>query len=241
MDWVNIDRQKFPGWKIFILFVFFVITIACEKEEYTLPAQVEFEFLLKQPEAATKSINEVHFSTGYMVVENIQFDGVRSEGEDVYFMSEFEQPVVCNLSDGSSSEKIDFDIPQGLYKHIKLRIYIKVLDTLSAFSMEGMYNRDTGDPVPVQFEFPMDERLQIIANSGNGNSEIVLNKDEISKATVEVDANYLFQLVNENLWSRADISIIDDKEVILVNPDNNHHIFNIVGNRLEKSISTVFN
>jgi hypothetical protein len=68
----------------------------------------------------------------------------------------------------------------------------------------------------------------------------VLKKNNPSTATVLVDIPFMFQLINPGMIQLAETTIVNGEEIILINPETNTDIFNLLATRLEKSMRVIF-
>ncbi|MFO7830217.1 MAG: hypothetical protein R6V23_16470, partial [Bacteroidales bacterium] len=57
---------------------------SCERDELTLPAEVNFEFSMEpyQTDVTLKSMNSFNVNEGIIEINSMEFDGRRNEGED---------------------------------------------------------------------------------------------------------------------------------------------------------------
>lgn len=175
---------------------------------------------------------------GTLVINRIDFDGLRQNARDVFFTAEFDPPIVVDLGEGSSSRYVQFDIPQGVYDRMEFIFHLGAPGYLPLV-MTGEANLPQLGMKQVRFEYQYPEPISTIA-TGPGGTTIVLKKDVVSKASVLVDAEKLFRLVNIGLLVSAEISNPSGAETILINQDLNSPIFNVVANRLSQSLEVVF-
>jgi len=209
----------------------------CSKDELTKPTAVEFEFQMNT------EINDgkfLQFEQGTLEFNSITFDGTREAGDDVFFIANYDSGVHVELETKTSSEKIDFDIPQGVYNRIQVGITRESMMSNPGITFKGIYKSAKKKDLPVIIEFDFEEGIEIDATSDNGSNTIVLNKDLGSTAEVTIDPVFMFQLVNSRSLESAKITEIDGEEIIIISKDLNTKIFNKLIDRLEKSTAVVF-
>lgn len=243
-------------WFFIIFFIVPLLLSSCGKDPLTLPARVtfDFEFIAHEEESSLKNTSEeysdnvppnvaagkLEVNKGKLAIESIEFDGRREEGRDIFFISDLPGPLVVDLETGTGNQELSFDIPQGVYNLID--IYFNMGgDNQIPLILEGKIKRGAAYEMPVRFEFNIQEQLRVRAESKNQSSKIVLRKDTTSNAKIVVDAESIFKFVNPSVLRNASVSVIDGKELILVNNNNNNGIFNSLASRVEKSVKVIFN
>ena len=211
---------------------------SCEKDELTLPTTVIFEFSMNVNEEDGKFLQ---FDQGELSFNALEFDGDREAGQDIFFLSEFEDSVEVDLDLEVASENVSYDVPQGVYKRIKLRIGSNSLTAGPRINYGGIYNSARNGDIEVRIEFSGDEPIEMNAVGPSANNEIVLNKNMPTTAEIHFDPLILFQFANSRQLESADVIIIEGNPVIIISKDANITIFNQIVSRLERSITATFN
>lgn len=244
--------------KMKLSFLYLAIVFAfssCIKDELTLPAGVSFKFdmLSHQSEDEEEDEDEngglksftlfpsglFSIDKGTLVVDAIEFDGRREEGQDVYFSSDFPGPVFARLEEQSTNFDIRFDIPQGIYNRIDITIHLDTSQQPSLI-LEGSLKIGIFEPVLIRFEYNFPDQVPVRAVSARPGQNIVLRKDQPSTATVLIDAGFLFRFVNMGILANADRIDVNGAKIILINNQYNTLIFNQLGSRIQGSIAVVF-
>ncbi|MGM0407310.1 MAG: hypothetical protein ACQERU_04965, partial [Bacteroidota bacterium] len=178
---------------------------SCERDELTLPAEVNFEFSMEpyQTDVTLKSMNSFNVNEGIIEINSMEFDGRRNEGEDYYFTKRFDESLHAELHTGLKNQEVSFDIPQGVYNRIDLNLSIGT-DGDNAIRLQGTFQQGPFDDIPVVFEYSFTENVRIRAKNKEGNEQIVLKKDTPATATVVLDVPFLFQLVNMGMIQFAE-------------------------------------
>lgn len=246
MDFQN--RQKMKKILLFTLLLLFAL-YSCEKDPSTFPAKVKFAFRmipsgteneLKEAEVQgnPEDGNFLVIDDGTLVISSIDFEGRRQDASDVFFTADFDPPIVVDLKEETSSRPVQFDIPQGIFERIELTFHLGAAGHLPLI-MTGEANLPIIGNTQVRFEYHYSEPVRVLAKNLTGN-QIVLRKDVESQATVFVNAEYLFRLVNPGLLIAAEIINEQGNEVILIAQGMNTPIFNVIANRLSQSFEMIF-
>lgn len=224
---------------VFISLIF--LALSCEKDNLTLPVQVDFEFTMDsfRSEGAKNASAFFEIDKGIINIQEIEFDGRRDQGEDYYFTSGFDSLVQAQLHNKIISQNISYDIPQGVYNRINLNLSIGDGNE-DALCLEGRFQKGFMQEVQIIFKYSFQEQIEIKAKNSIGNDQIVLSKDAQMKANIIFNVPNLFQLVNMNMIQNAEITIKEEKEVIEINKENNIDIFNLLATRLDNSMRVVF-
>ena len=228
-----------PFNSIFSIIMIFAMVGACTtKDELTKPTVVEFEFTMNVESEEGKFVK---FSQGILSFDALEFDGDRETGQDFYFLSEFDDLVVVDLDMQVASEVVAYDVPQGIYNRIKLRLGVEGLSGGPSIRYEGLYESARDGDIPVLIEFSENDPIEMTAIGPAASNEVVLSQGTPTKAELNFDPLSLFQFANSRQLESADISIVDGEQVIIISEENNTTIFNQIVSRLEKSVTATFN
>lgn len=223
--------------KACVLVIFVHSLGSCVEDELKKPTTIVFEFSMNTLPSDDKFLQ---FDQGNLIFNYIEFDGDRETGKDVFFISKFDDFVEADLDANTSSEPIQFDVPQGVYNRIKLKIGNENSINGPAIVFNGIYNSAKNEDIPIRLEFDLAENLEITAQAGLGSTEIVLKTGVPAVAELSMDPNFLFQLGNSRQLESATISTVDGQQVIIISKDNNSIIYNTIINRLERSAKIIF-
>ena len=219
----------------------FLCFVSCEKDELTIPAEVNFEFAMESYHSGTsvKSGQAFDIDEGTIFVNAVEFDGRRDQGEDYFFTSNFETPLHAEMHTGYMNQNVTFDIPQGVYNRIEL-IFSIGNDEDEGLCLRGKFQQGPVEEIPVVFEYNFQEQIRVRAKNKNGYEQIVLKKDTPSTATVVCDASFLFRMVNIGMIQSAERIQMEGEEIILINNENNTNIFGLLVTRLDNSMRVIF-
>jgi len=226
-----------------VIFSLILVSYSCEKDELTEPTKVDLEFSMDSytdyGQNGPKSGSSFEINEGVMIIESIEFDGRRDEGEDYYFTSDFSEPLIAELHNKYTNQNVAYDIPQGIYNRIELNFSIGDGNE-NALCLQGQYQRGPLDDVEIRFEYAFKEQIRIRAQNNMNNEQIVLKSNSDIKANVIFDAPHLFKIVSMNMIKNAETTQEDGKNLILINNENNIDIFNVLVTRLDNSIRVIF-
>ncbi len=240
---------------LFIVLSALLISGACSKDPLTQPSNVSFEFTMNGFDLSDDKANIIltdpqsnnpgtpgasnHFiiDHGTLTIASLEFEGRREQGQDVFFESDLGQAIVANLSDGTTSVPVRFDIPQGVYN--RLEVVLNLGENEQApLVLHGRLTKGPMQDYPVRFEYRFTERVRI-KGRGRQNQQIVLQADKQSLARIELQAENLFRLINMGMIMNATIVNEGGQDVILIDNTNNLPIFNMIANRLSNSFSLI--
>lgn len=227
--------------KLTIIIIGLLTTIfigSCLDDELKEPVLVNFEFLM---DIDIENGKYLKFDQGELMLNALEFDGVREAGEDFYFLSTFEEELKVDFFEKTINQQVSFDIPQGIYERIKLRIGNDEMTTGPNLIFGGIYSSLKDGDIPVRIEFSNIDPIEMVAENISSDPDIVLNKEIPTTVEISFDPDFLLQMANSRQLESADISVIDGEPMIIISNDSNSVIFNIIVNRLERSAKAVFN
>ncbi len=222
---------------------------SCTKDELTLPAPVQFTFemvpheegnnLKSGPPPGIPPAGRIRIDKGSLVISSIEFEGRRDEGKDVFFGTNFPEPVTINLDTGETSHELTFDIPQGVYNRIEIILEIGG-DNHTPMALEGKVRKGQSDQTPLRFEYNLRDRIRIRAEPGEQQNRIVLRKDKVTTARIMVDAGEVFQFINLHSLPGGIDSLQLTEGTVLISSQVNTGLFNSMASRLERSFRVIF-
>ncbi|TVR73732.1 MAG: hypothetical protein EA408_04085 [Marinilabiliales bacterium] len=213
-----------------------------------MPAPVQFTFEMVPHEEGNnlKSVRppvipagRLQIDRGLLVISSIEFEGRRDEGKDVFFGTNFPEPVTINLDTGETSHELTFDIPQGVYNRIEIILEIGG-DNGIPMVLEGEIVKGQTDNIPLRFEYNLRDRIRIRAEPGEQHNSIVLRKDKMSVATISVDAGEVFRFISFQSPPGGLDSLQITEGTVLISSQLNTGLFNNMASRLERSFRVIF-
>lgn len=219
---------------IFYLTAFLVLLCSsCEKDELTKPVEVQFDFQMsREPQRNTP----YEFSGGAFKIQSISFNGDREKGEDISFISDFNSDVDVDLETENTIPQVTFDLPQGIYKTMELRIV-----TNSSIVLTGKYKNALVPIIqilPIRLEMDIPE-LELLIKSKDGASEISLNRNTGATVKVYLNPADWFDKISLVALNKAELQPIQGIPSILISKSLNQEIYSNLTSVIPGSIEAV--
>jgi len=226
---------------LFFLIVAFSLS-SCQKDELALPSEVFFEFGMQPLEGGDDKVLQssqpsLTINSGMLIVDAIEFDGRRNQGDDVYFISNFSEKLVARLNNQETNFNVTFDIPQGIYHRVDVIFHIESDQT--PIVLEGELTFGLQNRIPVRFEYKFSDQITVKAKAKQGH-EVVLRKDKLNIARAQLNAQLLFRFINPSVITNGNFVNFNGEETLLINEHNNIDIFNQLASRIGNSFEVVF-
>lgn len=237
--------------KLKLLLFLLMALNACQKSEFTEPVTVQME--VKIAEGGSAHLN---FNLGYILFEQILFDGQREQGGEVHFSTEPDKsigPIAFAATSPGHIKK--FDIPQGVYSHMQWRFILDDIDDNDDFDDEdesdeeldleggliiaGTYKKTDGTRLPLYIVIDDDEQLLVKTEGANGYGDITLITDNSYVAQLIVDPYYAFQPISVESLERAEISSDDGQGFIEISTESNEALYESILLRIESSVKVI--
>ncbi|MDP3556236.1 MAG: hypothetical protein Q8T03_02615 [Bacteroidota bacterium] len=180
------------------------------------------------------------WTSGNIMVANFTFDGKRDQGGDVYFTKTYSTGLNIFFDPNNPVSAWAFEIPQGTYTQINVSYKTFGNPGDDHIIVKGTYTNTINSNVyPVQFEFEAEEFYNIVAKTSSGSTQIVLDKDVASTATIKADPVYWFQTVTTSMMDNATFVTISGNPTILITDAANENIYDAVRDRMDDDVTTV--
>lgn len=214
------------------IFCFF----SCGKK-WKKPTETSFKFQLN----SNSNSGLVKFTSGFLTLNKISFNGDRKQGQNhIELDQSFSSNLQVNLSQSITSSGIKFDIPQGTYSKMEIKMETDGDQTGASLLILGYYVNTINDTIALRFEFPADDAIQIQAKNSSGGNEIVLVEDCPVFPNVILNPNYWFSTVTQSELDSATQNIILGVPTIVINDSDNSDIYELVVDRLKDGNEIVF-
>ncbi|MBI4945499.1 MAG: hypothetical protein HY840_03755 [Bacteroidetes bacterium] len=176
------------------------------------------------------------------MLDKVSFKGERKQGtKEVNLEQQFSSTMPIYLSLNATSPGIKFDIPQGTYSQIEIKLETSTDPSGTALQVNGTYLDSSNNDVAVQFTFSAADVTDIIAKNSSGGNQIVLIADQPATVTIIINPVYWFAPVSESILDEAAEDIENGVPVIQINKDKNQDIYNLIINRINDGCEAVFN
>jgi hypothetical protein len=205
---------------------------SCENK-FKETAPVDVAVKLVNPDVS----EHVTFTGGTMYLSAFGMTGDRKQGDDVTFMNDLSEGTSSDLAAGTINPALNYDLPQGTYTSLDMKLGVKPKQNIGAIELIGTYVQESSGEQETHRIIFRYEPATIYSMKMASSGEINVIADQSTKAIVELNAQYLFSGIPESMWSTSDHVEVDGLETILVNPTNNPTIYNILISRLNESFS----
>jgi len=244
--------------KIKLLLITLILFLAgCQKDDLTLPVRVSLKIRY-----FSDNIWDYDFTEGQISIKRIEFEGIREAGGNVFFETEPDINFPA-LEFGQQPEIIsDFDIPQGVYNHMRWDIYLKkivtdelindnVTDSLNAglvikgYFETWMYDWDyyeiTTDSIPFIFAVDDTEQFGVRSYDTYINSRIVLSENKDYEAILWLNLSYAFRSIGIVSFMEAVISGDSEHPVVIISSSKNKDLYMIILDRIFRNAKVIIN
>jgi len=229
----------------YIFIILSTLTISflsfCDKNVLTKPSSLQINF--KIADAPAKS-GKFIFDKGFILMENFEFEGIREIGNNIAFTNKFQDGFYIDLALSTNLEMFSYDIPQGVYQKILLRLtlFSKSTDIIEKPRIEitGKYIiNGTSTPIKIQCNF--DEILEMnVKNNLRTTNTLTISSENRSTITVSINPYYWFQVITDDHLSQIELTNISGTDYILINEQKNQKIFSLIILRIKESTTALF-
>lgn len=233
--------------RLVIVLSLVLITITCDKEDFTKPSKVSFSFHIMEDEIPD---NFLSFTGGEIYLNEFDFEGYRESAQDYFFEKEFDPSFLFSLNPGFNNQPLNFDIPQGIYNRINILLdmeqetegdsksALKDDELETAFQISSIYTKNDGGQTHVLFNTE-DIEFEITAEDQEGGSVIVLQAEKSGEAKVYFDPAYAFQTLPRDFFESAETEIINNEPTILFSDDSYESLYEMILYRLQISAKVI--
>lgn len=229
------------AWTVVLIF----LLTACEFDELKEPANVSLKISMVGQEADDD--NKKNFNTsqlkirgGNLVVTEIEMEGKRSDAEDYYFSHVFDEILIAELKHNRLNQKVDFNIPQGIYDRLKVTLHVNKTDTSDGLILRGKYSMPGFGEKNIEFcFFNQHEVLEMYAEPAAENKQISLKKGENKTLEIQLNVQQIFRYLNPQVLQNANVIDTEEGEKIIISEQHNTEIFYNLISRIEKSTRAV--
>lgn len=211
-----------------------VLFSSCVKSELKVPTTSQIIFDINRDASPT---GHLQFHYGEIRLGELIMDGERVQGDDIYYLREYESGVSVNL-DGTQ-ELADFKLamPQGQYSKMEVEFSTYSDQSQPVIVLEGTYINTMSQPIPVRYEFVDTENWSVVLQENASGNSIVLDKEKNSQIVVKFDPIYWFSIVPTTLFENATLTNIQGVNTLLITESINHPIYNMVATRVDDAVT----
>lgn len=240
-------------------FIFSVVFLtSCSKDDSigsgtaTLQITAGFKNSTTDKQSASKMTSQLNFTSGFLRVVEIVFDGTLDTGVSVSRTLEGSSKIYFTPESGFNPNDLDpeensefvIDIPVAIYTDVNLGIELRDEDSLSSIEMKGTYTRNDDTTVAILFEFNSGEVFE--AETTSEQESVDLREDNVLLSRIVFDPNEWFKdvLLAGLLENVTPVNIPNDDNVnvltIVISETSNAAIFDLVADGLDVSTQATF-
>lgn len=180
--------------------------------------------------STTIAAADVQFSSGYITIREIVFDGDMAEGGSVSITHE--QIAEIDVATGNTTPSLDaVEIPAGTYLSPNLGIELQDESDQPGMVIEGTYTDTEGNEVPLRFEFNSGEVFEAESD------QVELLEGSVATAQITFDPIFWFSDVTSEMLDGASR---DANGVIVISEISNAGIFDGVADKLDVATQATF-
>lgn len=225
--------------RLLAIFCFFAISLlSCRDEELKIPTNLQIDFGVTPEEFAIPgngSSYSLHILKATVLVKHLEFEGYRESGDNVFFDKSFSKPLKIEMLGDSVMQELKFEVPQGVYNHIGIKLSLTGDNAHGAFDLKSLLKVSKGRNYNVDFTMKFDERLDLTAKSESGEEQIVLSKDKNSICRIDFKPLFVFELMQDKDIDDAEMTHENGKYTIPLNSEVNSDIYTILVSRFAKA------
>lgn len=247
---------------------------ACTEDEFIEPATINLEIKMTnadnpfgQGRGGPPFEDELEFAEGRLLISSIEIDGKRADNDDYYFSRDFEDPLTANLTEGTLSQPVNFDIPQGSYEYIRITLNTSGTDTCCGLIFRGVWEKDDDDgdndddktmktrgpsprkhfsgtgndeEVPLEISlFEASETLKQTIQTEEEQRQVVLERDNWETIEITLDMSVIFRYINPGRLRQAEVQGAGNSQKIIISRESNRNLHDSLADRVEKSMKAV--
>lgn len=173
---------------------------------------------------------DVQFSSGYITIREIVFDGDLGGGGSVSITHEQEARI--DVATGNTTPSLDaVQIPAGTYLSVNLGIELQDVNDEPQMVIDGTYTDGTGTDVPLRFEFNSGEVFEAEA------AQAEVSENRVATAQITFDPVFWFSDVSSEELDNASRNA---NGVIVISETSNAEIFSNVADKLDVATEATF-
>ncbi|MDX1586933.1 MAG: hypothetical protein R3222_09320 [Balneolaceae bacterium] len=213
--------------------------VSCDNSNPMAEVNYEFNVNKATSQAKVKSTDSsptlmdtanVQFSSGYITIREIVFDGDMVEGGSVSITHE--QVAEIDVATGNTTPSLDaVQIPAGTYSSPNLGIELQDVNDQPQMVINGTFTDDTGSQVPLRFEFNSGEVFEAESD------QVTLVENQVATAVITFDPVFWFSDVTTEMLNNA---TRNGEGVIVISETSNADIFTNVADKLDVATQATF-
>ncbi|MFO8234839.1 MAG: hypothetical protein R6U04_05500 [Bacteroidales bacterium] len=219
---------------------------SCEFDELKEPTNVSLDVALVGEKTigedlkSTSNSGKMNINGGNLIITEIEMEGKRADAEDYYFDHSFDEMLVGDLTHDKLNQNVNFNIPQGNYDRLKLRLHVNKTDTSEGLVLKGKYSGLSGGEKDVKLGFyNHPEAIDINVEPQQGKDQVMFRKNENTTIEIQLNLQQIFRYFNPGVLNSAEITDTDEGKKIIISEQHNTKIYYNLISRIEKSTRAV--
>lgn len=224
---------------IFVMLVSMMTLVSCNDSNNPM-TEVKYTFEVNKTASHAKAKStesystsmaaDVQFSSGFITIREIVFDGDMAEGGSVSITHE--QIAEIDVATGNTTPSLDaVEIPAGTYLSPNLGIELQDESDQPGMVIEGTYTDTAGNQVSLRFEFNSGEVFEAESD------QVELEEGSVATAQITFDPVFWFSDVTSEMLDNAGR---DTNGVIVISETSNGEIFSNVADKLDVATQATF-
>lgn len=208
--------------------------LACEEEELKVPTDFYINFGVNPGNIAFTENGQqyqLRIERIQMRINRIEFEGIRESGDNVFFKKEFPSPLQVELLKDSVPEALHYEIPQGIYTHIGIKLGLTGIMEHESFKLVSMLNMPRKHAYQVNFEFNYDETIKLTVSPRKGKEKIVLNKNQDTRCRIDFLPLFIVNLLKDENLAGVEVQQEGDNYLIPITSEENETIYMMIATR----------
>jgi hypothetical protein len=229
----------FTGKVVTVLMVV-MLAVGCGKK-WKKPTEVSLTFTA--PAVATNSSapaeGQFQITGGELEVSSLNVFGIRKQSNDIDFSDNTHQTY--SLNSGPDAALYRFDIPQGTYTDLRFLLSTQTNGNDPSIFVHGMYTNDEGETATVLFKYRVTDIISVQAFDSDGSSEVVLIADEDRGLAINLDIEYWFGAISNDMWEEAEHQgNSGNSSIHIEDGGDNSDLYEAIKNRIHDGFSASF-
>jgi len=233
--------------RVTVVLLFLTLPSCLDAPEGNKPVRVNFDIRF---DVGIQTPAYFTFSRAILAINSIRFQGVRQAGNDVAFSTRPDQPLgLFVLSPSQFLRPVTwFDIQEGVYNSMRWEITLLPInddffddDDEYGFILEGQYTRLDGTQVVVIFAMEEIEVLRLQTIGLNAQTQISLIVDRIYSIELVINPFSIFGGIPRTMLEQAEIQVNNGIRYLLISPDDNEELYDLMLLRLARELRAIIN
>ena len=180
-------------------------------------------------------------NSGVVFLSSFGLSGNRKQSDDVSFSKTFSNETSADLSTGSITPLLNFDLFQGTYTLLEINLGISPKLNNGSIVLEGTINNledeeEEGNSEVKIFSYHFEPSNSFYWNLTNDGEKNIV-PDQNCLINIEFDATYLFSAITETQWQNCAHELVNGEEIIYITAQKNPDIYNILSGRINAAFS----